>query len=88
MQYYHIINELSDVPNSAKPFSGKHVCPFWAHQCADFGGNLPSDVPNSAKPFPRKHVYPFWGHQCTDFGHFGAQLCIFLLEDFCPILFL
>ncbi len=23
---------LSDVPNSAKLISGKHVCPFWGHQ--------------------------------------------------------
>ena len=47
---------LSDVPNSGKLISRKHVCRKSALLHKDFGENIPYDVPNLAKLIPRKHV--------------------------------
>ena len=47
---------LSDVPNSGKLISRKHVCPKSGLSHAGLAENIPYDVPNLAKLIPRKHV--------------------------------
>ena len=70
---------LSDVPNSAKLISGKHVCPFSGHQHPPFGANYFVGCPKFGKTHFRKTGLPLFG---TSTPRFGAQMCIFFARRF------